>query len=391
MRIVYCGSFRFPNYDAAAARVLNVARALRQAGHEVCFISWGGLERPEDLTDNGYYVYDSFPYVVTNEIDFKGSVLGKLNGWIKQGSKTKAILKDRLGQYDVIITYNCSIIRWLIPFCKKNKIKLITDVTEWYEYNELKPIMWPGYALDMIYNQKRIKNKIVISQYLNKYYASSHNIVIPATCNASEEKWHKGGEKAEGIAGSFDGITLIYAGNPARKDAVHYAIGAVQCLVSEGANLRFLIMGITRDNYIERYHNLLPGGELSERIQFLGRVPQDEVPSYYALADFMVLLRETTRKSNAGFPTKFAESFTSGTPVIANLTSDLGAYLRDGITGLVVDEPSEESIYTTLKEKVLPLKREHIDRMKHSVKKAAILFDYHSYVESLRDFLDKLE
>ena len=391
MNILYIGSFRLPVYDAAAARVLNVARALRSVGHSVSFISWGGTERPEDLTEEGLYKYDGFPYIVTNEIDLSGGLLQKADKWLTQGRKTRKILKGELGQYDIIITYNCSIIRWLIPFCKKNGVKLVSDITEWYEYKELKPIMWPGYVLDMFYNQKKIDNKIVISQYLNKYYLSSHNIVIPATCDTSEEKWHKGREKAEEKAGTYDGITLIYAGNPALKDSVHYAIGAVQRLVSEGANLRFLIIGITREKYIERYHSLLPECELSEQIQFLGRVPQDDVPAYYALSDFMVLLRESNRKSNAGFPTKFAESFTSGTPVIANLTSDLGDYLKDGITGFVVPEPSEEAIYQTIKRRVLSLTRKDIDVIKNNVHETAKQLDYHAYVESLSDFILNLK
>ena len=390
MKILYIGSFRFPYYDAAAARVLNVARAIRQAGHEVCFISWGGATRPEELYNNGEYKYDGFPYIITDEIDFKGGAFDRLIGWIKQGKKTKLYLKKQLGHYDVIVTYNCSLIKWLIPFCRKNNIKLVTDLTEWYEYNELKPIMWPGYVFDMYYWQKKVKNKIVISNYLNQFYPSSHNIVVPATCDASEKKWYQGMEKAEEKTGAFDGITLIYAGNPARKDAVHYAIGAVQRLVREGANIRFLIIGITRERYLERYRSFLLEGELNEKIQFLGRVPQGEVPSYYALADFMVLLRESTRKSNAGFPTKFAESFMSGTPVIANITSDLGTYLRDGITGFVVKEPSAEAIYKILKEKVLPLNREDIDKMKHNVKGASNLFDYHYYIEPLRGFINNL-
>lgn len=390
MRIVYIGAFRFPYYDAAAARVLNVARALRQAGHEVCFISWGGEDCDEELNIDGEYLNDGFPYIITHEIDFKGGAFDKIIGWIKQGKKTKEYLKKQFGHYDVIITYNCSLIKWLIPYCRKNNIKLVTDLTEWYEYNELKPIMWPGYAFDMYCRQKKVKNKIVISNYLNQFYHSSYNIVVPATCDASEEKWHQGKGKAEEKAGAFDGVTLIYAGNPARKDAVHYAIGAVQRLACEGANIRFLIIGITREKYMERYRSLLPEGKLSERIQFLGRVPQDDVPSYYALADFMVLLRESTRKSNAGFPTKFAESFMSGTPVIANITSDLGTYLRDEITGFVVKEPSIEAIYKIIKEKVLPLNRDDIDKMKHNVKDAANLFDYHYYIESLRSFINNL-
>ena len=130
---------------------------------------------------------------------------------------------------------------------------------------------------------------------------------------------------------------------------------------------------------------------MSEQIQFVGRVTQDDVPSYYALADFMVLLREQTRKSNAGFPTKFSESFTSGTPVIANVTSDMGEYLKDAETGFVVKEPTEDAIYRTLKEKVLTLNHDEVDRMKNRVKIVASQLDFHAYVEPLRGFIANLK
>lgn len=391
MRIIYLGTFRLPNYDAAAARVLNVARALRLAGHDVEFISWGGKEQIECKDTGGVSRVDGFPFVVTDEMDFKGGPKGKLFGWLKQGSKTKAILRERLGTYDAIITYNVTLIRWLSSFCDKNGIKLISDLTEWYSSNELKTIQIPGYFFDMYFAQKKIKNKIVISSYFDKYYKQSHNIIVPATCDATEEKWHLGKDKAFTKAGAFDGITLIYAGTPAKKDALHYVIGAVNRLANEGAKLRFLILGCNREDYIRRFKEQLPQGDLNANIQFLGRIPQDEVPSFYSLADFMVLLREPTRKSNAGFPTKFAESFTSGTPVIANLTSDLGNYLKDGVTGFVVSEPSEESIYNTLKERVLPLQRIDVESIKNNVRVPAKQLEYHSFIEPLYDFMNNLK
>ena len=104
----------------------------------------------------------------------------------------------------------------------------------------------------------------------------------------------------------------------------------------------------------------------------------------------MVLLREPTRKSTAGFPTKFSESFISGTPVIANLTSDLRYYLFDGNTGFEVKEPSETAIYETIKRRVMILSREKIAAMKRNVKEEAKRLDYHSYVEPLKEFFDNL-
>lgn len=390
MRFLYIGSFRLPNIDAAAARVLNVARALRLAGHEVSFISWGGIEQWKTTNTGKECLVDGFPYVVTNEIDFKGGFVGKIKAWLVQGSKTKELLREHLGQYDAVISYNGSIIKWLVGFCRKHKIILISDLTEWYSYSELKMLDVPGYIWNMYVTQRKVQNKFTISGYLADFYKTSHNIVIPATCDSMEEKWHSGKEAAIQVAGSFDGITLIYAGNPARKDAVHHVINAVQRLIDEKHTIRFLILGAQRDTYIRNYSDLLAKKQLSDNIQFLGRVLQEEVPSFYCLADFMVLLREPNRKSNAGFPTKFAESLTSGTPVIANLTSDLGNYLEDGKTGFVVAEPSEKAMYQVLKERVMSLDRKQIEAMKQSVKNVSKKLDYHAYVEPLTLFVEQL-
>ena len=380
-----------PNYDAAAARVMNIARALRTLGHEVSFISWGGILCEDDKCDDGLYRVDGFQYRVTNELPLPGmSVLERFRCKLQRGKVTKRLLKEWPERIDVIITYNNSLCRWLMSFCEKQGIKLINDITEWYAYDELKPTDWLGYAYDMYCRQKRVKNKIVISSFLNRFYKNTHNIVVPATCDASEKKWHDNLSYANAFVKAFEGVTLIYAGNPAKKDLVHNVINAVHRLASEGGKIRLLILGITREAYLSRYASQLLDKDMHENIVFLGRVPQDVIPSFYHQADFMALLREQTRKSNAGFPTKFSESFTSGTPVIANLTSDLGVYLKDEETGFVVQEPSEEAVYFILKEKVLRMSRTEILGLKQNVKEAAKKLDYHAYVEPLREFMANL-
>lgn len=391
MRIVYIGAFRMPNRDAAAARVLNMARALRLAGHEVSFISWGGEQRDCDLCDDGRYRVDGFEYVVTDELDPKGNLMHKVHSKLTRGQKTKQLLRQRTENIDVIITYNGSLTRWLIGYTSKHGIKLVNDITEWYDYSELKITDRLPYAIDMYCIQKRVKNKIVISSYLNAFYEKTHNIVVPATCDAKEAKWQKSSNTVLEHVGTYDGVTLIYAGTPARKDAVHHVINAVQRLINEGVKIRFLIVGAERDSYLKSYGDLLSDKNLSKKIIFIGRVSQDDVPSFYALADFMVLLRESNRKNNAGFPTKFSESFTSGTPIIANLTSDLGKYLIDGKTGFVVREPNSEAIYETLKKRVSRLSPQEIEKMKGHVKEMSVQVDYHSYVLPLRTFMKQLE
>ena len=130
---------------------------------------------------------------------------------------------------------------------------------------------------------------------------------------------------------------------------------------------------------------------MSSNIIFLGRIDQEKIPALYGEADFMVLLREDNRKSEAGFPTKFTESMMSGTPVICNLTSDLGEYLIDGYNGFVVENDSLESCLEVLKAKVLNLSLEKIKKMKYNARETGIRkLDYRNYTEKLNYFINNL-
>ena len=51
--ILYTGAFRFPIGDAAAPRVLNNAKILRELGYDVVFIGFGGEARDEDSKVTG--------------------------------------------------------------------------------------------------------------------------------------------------------------------------------------------------------------------------------------------------------------------------------------------------------------------------------------------------
>ena len=364
MRIVYCGSFRLPNYDAAAPRVLNNAKLFRDVGHSVKFISWGGKYRDSDLCSDGKYRVNGFEYVITNEMDAVGGFFTKLRGRVKRGRRSFQMLQEMPEKPELIILYNADywLTRKMLSFCKEHNIKLANDITEWYDNNELHLLDIIPNAVNMKWLQRKVKNKIVISNYLNNYYNDSNNLHLPPLCDPTEEKWSV--EMEDERIKPFDGITLIYAGNPAKKDCVHTVIDAVNQLAQEGKAIRFMILGITREDYLQQYHHLLQSEILHLSIVFLGRVSQDLIPAYYKRADFMVLLREPSRKNNAGFPTKFAESMTAGVPVICNSTSDLKQFVIDGETGFTVKDNSRRDIMDCLQNHVLTLSKELLVSMK---------------------------
>lgn len=390
MKVVYIGAFRFPKYDAAASRVLNIGRTLRELGHEVIFIPWGGKYSENYVDSSGGDVYDNFRYYISGELN-ETKVWNKFKNKFRGGAQSINILTELINSVDVVISYNpeFNFNNKLVKLCRKYDVKYAVDLTEWYDRNELKVSDYIPNWLNMTrINRTNVKNRILISSFLQNYYPEGNNVLIPITCNSKDAKWNN-----KNISNKNpEIIQLIYAGTPAKKDKLHEIINAVEKIENKYPGRIVLnVLGIDRTTYLKRYKGLLENINISDAIQFKGRVSQDEVPSYYAHSDFMVLLRDSTRKSNAGFPTKFAESMMSGTPVIANLTSDLDRYLIDGYNGYIVDSPTSDSLYEVLFSKVMNIDSQKLEQMHEKAKKTGIdSFDYRGYVTSLSDFINNL-
>lgn len=81
----------------------------------------------------------------------------------------------------------------------------------------------------------------------------------------------------------------------------------------------------------------------------------------------------------------------AGTPVIANLTSDLNSYLKDGYNGFVVDQPSAGSLTTLLMNKVLPLGQSDLAKLhEHALQIGYKYFNYSEYTAKLDRFIHNL-
>ena len=91
---------------------------------------------------------------------------------------------------------------------------------------------------------------------------------------------------------------------------------------------------------------------------------------------------------NAGFPTKVGESMAAGVPVIANLTSDIGLYLHDGVEGVVCSDDKPESCMLALV-KVLNMNSCEKQEMRlNARKRAEQSFDCFSYIEKMSLFMN---
>lgn len=177
-------------------------------------------------------------------------------------------------------------------------------------------------------------------------------------------------------------LSLVYAGTPGRKDLLAAIVQAVDRVDSKGVRIRLRVLGPS----VAQVRELL-GGPVPTSTEVLGRLAQQEVPAEIRRADFSVLMRRPARFSEAGFPTKFCESLANGTPVIANLTSDLGSYLRTGQEGIVCADYSVENLTEVLlaAARIAPGER---GRMRRAARERALRsFDYRAYAEPMNAFL----
>lgn len=363
--ILYIGGFELPDNNAAAQRVLSNAKLLREIGYDVNFIGISKDISSAKLVVDGFGSHP-IPYP-SSTIQWVHHVLTFID--------TDIILRYKPSH---VILYNFPAIASLriLIFCHRHGIKVIHDTTEWESNSGWSPaslIRKLDVNLRMRYCLKKMDGIIAISRYLYNYYKSYTNtVLVPPTVDLNDRKFHRD----RVLAASNNLRKLVYAGSPGlspSKDRLDYIIEEV----NNFSNIQLDIVGISKEQFLQIFGVNL---KIGKNVVFHGRRTHAEAIGFVCNADFQFLIREQTLKNMAGFPTKFVESMSCCTPIIATLTSNIGDYIQDGINGLVVSEkcPLKEVL-----QKVVSMSVDEIVNMKKSCK-TFDGFDYHRYKDDFK-------
>lgn len=374
--VIYIGGFELPDKNAAAPRVLNNAKIFRDLDYHVVLIGMGaGCEAAIEKSRKEYEGFECWSVCYHSPRErFQNQM--ELEQYLP-------VLR-KYGDIATLILYNYP--AWGLyrfqRFCRKNKIALIADCTEWYPVPRGNPVnkilKWADTYTRMVILQKRVDGVICISKYLQKYYQKyTKTVYVPALADSRDQQWQKKEREPSSC------IKLVYSGSPGRqKDKIDKIIeGLYDC---RECDFLFQIVGITKAQFLEYYPQQAEIlSELVGKIEFLGRVQHSLALEYVRQADFTIFFRDQSRVSMAGFPTKFVESITAKTPVITNMTSNLTDYLVDGVNGFFVE--NHQDITHTLK-LVFSLNQEQIAQMHENCD--AELFDYRNYTAAVSCFLE---
>ncbi|GGO92503.1 hypothetical protein GCM10011584_29060 [Nocardioides phosphati] len=213
---------------------------------------------------------------------------------------------------------------------------------------------------------------IAISSFLARYYASRGCDVIrvPPTLDVAATQF---------VERPGDGrLKLAYAGMPGKKDLLAEIVAGLRLVDPHHELIRLQIIGPDERTLASAGISTQGTG-----IQVLGHVSRQDAIDCVANADFVPLLRSDQRYAHAGFPTKVAEAMAVGTPVICNLTSDLGEVVADGRTGFVCGQPTAQAFADALAE-ALALSQECRAGMRAAARhRAEEYFDFRTYADAL--------
>lgn len=373
--VAYVGGFEMPDRNAAAHRVKNNARILAELGYDVVFC---GVDKtiPEDAkAPLDAWGFPSYP------ARYPKSAADWLRALYDFGH-VRSVL-DTIPDLKFVFAYNMHArpLSSLLRYCKKRGVKVIADVTEWYEnpfsLSPVRFLKWHDTGRVMKRLHKKVDGMIAISRYLADYYAPSvkHILRLPPLVDREEQIWN--GPAPDPLAT----VEFVYTGVPGTtKDQIGQIVRCFAALAPDHDFL-FRVIGITEDEFRSDFPDAVSSLELlSGKIDFCGRVSHAESVQALRRADYCVFIREATRKNTAGFPTKFAECVTSGVGVIANGVSNIGDYFpREN--GFLIDSPDEESVKAAL---TAAIENGKIER------KASDTFDYRGFVAALGKFLEDL-
>lgn len=379
-QVVYVGPFSFPNGGAAAKRIQYISKSLITSGMKVTVLS--GQVENINTTIDGIEVVS----VRERTAEHLPRLLKHMS-YITMGSNSIRWLDSLETKPRAVILYSgyTPYLLKLLKWCNKHKVKLIFDAVEWYDPPSKIHAIHPYYInieLAMRYLLPQCDGIIAISKYLTNYYSKKQCqvITVPPTC----------GLPTENLSYVYqpECVELVYAGSPGHKDRLADIISAVQNVRAEGIEIMIKIVGLDSeqfDAYSQKHK--LEVRDL-ESIKLYGFLSMEDVIKIVSESDFSILVRPHQRYAEAGFSTKFVESLHCGTPVIANLTSDLGDYLNNGENGIVCNGYDQQSIESSLR-KAAYIKRQKIAylKMRESAKAKAKCFHYKEYNEKILSLL----
>jgi phosphatidyl-myo-inositol dimannoside synthase len=133
---------------------------------------------------------------------------------------------------------------------------------------------------------------------------------------------------------------LITVARLTRHKGIDTALHLLQKLAPAYPDLAYLVVG--SGDYQQNLERLAGSLGMADRVRFLARVPDADLPALYNLAEVYLGLSREMEDRVEGFGISLLEASACGIPVVAGRSGGVSEAVRDGITGLLVNPESLE-------------------------------------------------
>lgn len=410
--ILYMGNFSFPVKYASGKHVLGIGHLLRDLGYKVVYLGMDKISTPScDIEQTKAYCEGFECY----SIDYPQNLFDWIIPFRRKKRVFQFLQKAQLLDeiicvimYDKISTLTSNVV--FFNEFKQYEIPVVYERQDWFEYDKL-TIKGFVKSLDLFISRYFVEPHadgcIAISSCLsnlskkqglktvtlppltfskaakNPLRNNSHDKIVKLICagawSPSKKFWSQ--DKKDRIRLKPVKIEFL-------KDRYDLVIEYLSYAKNKGCNFQLDLYGITKNQLFSAFPQQRKSIEFLEENLFChGLRTNDEVLEAIINADFFIFIRDIKRETMAGFPTKFAESISCGTPVITTNTSDLNDYLKEGKNGFFLDfdpEIAKEQLCD-----VLSLPSDDIAAMK-SFCLENNPFHYTLFKEGMKKFLEQL-
>lgn len=343
--VVYIGGFELPDRNAAAQRVLNNARALRSLGYRVVLVGisharpYNRRLHPADAGRADVEAWEiGYP---TDRSDWFDHIRAD---WPVRALAEQGIIAP--AEVAAVICYNYpAVAQWRIAhLARKWGAAAVADCTEWYgsrpwttPANIVKNLDVP---LRMRWVNRRMDGLITTSPFITQFYRSAGLPMVEIPTLMDREPTDASFGLAPGQPIPLFALASGFSAD-ARPESIHDRIDWILDLLGEatqrGAGFSLKIAGVTEYQYLSLFPHQRPLlDRLGDTIHFLGRRPRVEILQMLRASAFAFVLRHESRVTLAGFPTKYSEAVTYGTPVIINELPSVRAYHIENRTGFTI-------------------------------------------------------
>ncbi len=380
-RIYIITGNKYPKGDAGAIRQHYFAKLFESLGYEVTIFGYG------EYTGASFKEFEGIQYTSLRS-SYDNKIVRLFKRVFSASRYINCVEKLVPPQILLMVDAEPRLFKWAEKYANKRQIQLLHDSVEWYSAEEFKLGKFAHSYIQKNRLNTRILNQkwkvISISSFLEKHFKNRNIACVRIPVILDVENMHPD------VQTDDEKVEFVYAGAPGWKDNLRDVLVAYSQLKKEELQRsRFHVIGVNQQQLIKNC-KVPPESirQLGESLVIHGRLPHDETVKYVRACDFTVLVRNhQLRYAKAGFPTKVAESMALATPVVCNLSSDLGMYLADGRNAVLIDGFSVEKITEALSRAICLDQGQKIQMKRAARLTAETYFDYRKYADTIKTLL----